>query len=277
VVSAPVARWSPRPLQVEVDLAHGGRWTSLRSPEREWLWSRPEPRRAIASPGAAFVDAGGLEECLPTVRGTPDHGWAWTMPWGGAPEDAHVSCGDLTLRRRLRDDAGAVVAGYRLDGPPGEPFVHAAHALLGLSAEAYVDAAPGRVLVTDDPRPLGVDVPWRGGMVEADWPDPWGLPLHRMGPDNGTAVGMVLPDRSTVRVVDGDDALVWDIETLLPHAVALWRNLGGFPPGASYRSTGVEPMVGSTFDSADRNRAAVVPPSGTATWTFRATAWRRSA
>ncbi|MEU4604491.1 hypothetical protein AB0F43_16040 [Kribbella sp. NPDC023972] len=35
----------------------------------------------------AFIDAGGLDECFPTVRGTPDHGGLWNQPWDG-PTDA---------------------------------------------------------------------------------------------------------------------------------------------------------------------------------------------
>jgi hypothetical protein len=54
------------------DPTHGGRWTSLRSAGREWLWHRPDPARRAVRPGDAFVDAGGLEECIPTVRGVPD-------------------------------------------------------------------------------------------------------------------------------------------------------------------------------------------------------------
>src|SRR5581483_10582739 len=50
------------------DLEHGGRWTSLRLGGREWLWQRADPARAGVAPGDAFVDAGGLEECVPTVR-----------------------------------------------------------------------------------------------------------------------------------------------------------------------------------------------------------------
>lgn len=46
---------------VTADPAHGGRWTSLRAAGREWLWRRDDPARSAVEPGAAFVDAGGLE------------------------------------------------------------------------------------------------------------------------------------------------------------------------------------------------------------------------
>jgi hypothetical protein len=66
---------------VAVDSVHGGRWTSLRAAGREWLWHRPDPARAGVRPGDPFVDAGGVEECIPTVRGRPDHGDVWSRPW----------------------------------------------------------------------------------------------------------------------------------------------------------------------------------------------------
>jgi hypothetical protein len=63
------------PARVRVDLRRGGRWTSLRVAGREWLWRRrDDPLRDRAAPGDPFADAGGIEECVPTVRGTPDHG-----------------------------------------------------------------------------------------------------------------------------------------------------------------------------------------------------------
>jgi hypothetical protein len=62
------------PALVSVDLDHGGRWTSLHVGGREWLWSRDEPLRAHVAPGDPFADAGGIEECVPTVRGRPDGG-----------------------------------------------------------------------------------------------------------------------------------------------------------------------------------------------------------
>jgi hypothetical protein len=35
--------WRPVPLSVRIDPVLGGRWTSLRSFEREWLWTNPDP------------------------------------------------------------------------------------------------------------------------------------------------------------------------------------------------------------------------------------------
>jgi len=289
VVSPALRGWQQQPLRVDVDLEHGGRWTSLRTADREWLWSRPDPRRDGVRPGDDFVDAGGVEECFPTVRGTPDHGWAWALPWDGVDHDAHVAVDGLRLRRRLDLDGGAVTARYDVDGPPGQPFVHAAHALLDLRVDACIDSPAQRVRVFDDPSPVGADVSWSGTAVETDWPDPWGVPLQEFGPDDGTAVGFAL-DCDEVSVVDGADALTWRIEGQwiegqrvegqrvdgsLPCAVAVWRNLGGFPADVGYRSIGIEPLVGRGFDRSEPGHAAAVPASGTVGWTVRCTAWRR--
>lgn len=127
------------PLAVRVDASHGGRWTSLRGGGREWLWHRDEPRRARVAPGDGFADAGGLEECVPTVRGSPDHGDAWSRAWTGAggPGLRHVVRGrDFELTRGIDVSSGAVVADYRLTAEPGFRFVWAGHALLDLSSRA---------------------------------------------------------------------------------------------------------------------------------------------
>lgn len=273
------------PLRVVCDPAHGGRWTSLRG-EREWLWRRAMAGRDAVAPGDAFVDAGGLEECVPTVRGIPDHGDAWSRPWRvTGPQTAAVDCPDFSLTRRLTDRSGVVVAEYRLRAEPGYRFVWAAHALLELSPRArlvapvgtptrlYPEAAP---LVADGRWPDGA--PWRC----EPWPEPAGLPLHRFGPDDGTAVGAILVGCTEVQIVDGTEVLVMRIESAgQPTAVALWRNLRGWPADCPYRSTGVEPMLGTVFDrreavdvttrggpgaGAHGGDVAVVPSSGEVSW-----------
>ncbi|MFC3894567.1 hypothetical protein ACFOWZ_24060 [Lentzea rhizosphaerae] len=92
------------PLHAEVDRDLGGRWTTLRTAHREWLWHRADPARSAVAPGDPFVDAGGLEECIPTVRGTPDHGDAWSRPWHetGGLSGLHAPPGDRLAERRRR-------------------------------------------------------------------------------------------------------------------------------------------------------------------------------
>ena len=191
------AGWVASSLELEVDLDHGGRWTSLRTGTREWLWTNPDPataaRRLVVRPGAAFVDAGGVEECFPTVRGVPDHGDAWSRPWSGSLAESAVSVpGVAQLRRAISLVGGSIVVEYEVDGLPGTKFVHAAHALLEVSPAAELvlpGATPMTVLDVDDP------------------PRAWPSGLDQLGPDDGTATCALIAPCAEALVVDGDHAL----------------------------------------------------------------------
>ncbi|MEU0950413.1 hypothetical protein ABZ379_48500 [Streptomyces canus] len=264
------------PLALTTDPAHGGRWTSLRDGDREWLWHRPDPARHGVVPGDAFVDAGGLEECVPTVRGTPDHGDAWSRPWSCDGDTERVDCDAFTLARTARSTADGVEVDYTLRADPDYHFVWAAHALLDLSEKAELRARAGVSTRIFPEASSLLGVPWPDGApwMEGDWPAPSGLRLDRFGPEDGTAVGAVLADRR-VCVHDGSDRLALAVEAEgQPVSVALWRNLGGFPAVAPYRSIGVEPMLGRTFDLAEAGPgdAACVPRSGEVRWRLTLTA-----
>jgi hypothetical protein len=253
--------------RIVTDPAHGGRWTSLIAGGREWLWHRDEPRRADVRPGDAFADAGGLEECVPTVRGTPDHGDAWTRPWRRHGDEESVDCPDFRLVRRIRTEPARTVVGYRLTARPGYRFLWAAHALLEVSEQARAVMAEGAAVRL---YPDG-GARWVPGV----WPHAGGAPLDRLGPDDGTALGAVV-DSAEVSVQDGADTLCMAVEAEgQPVSIALWRNLGGFPADAPYRSTGVEPMLGRVFglDAAGAGDTACVPASGEVRWrlTIKAT------
>ncbi|MFJ6894200.1 hypothetical protein [Streptomyces hokutonensis] len=269
------------PLDIVIDLAHGGRWTSLRAGDREWLWRRDAPEREKSVPGDAFVDAGGLEECIPTVRGTPDHGDAWSRPWTREGEADVVRCDRFTLARTVRGTTGGAEADYVLTADAGFRFVWAAHALLGLSDEARLHLREGaRTRLFPEAAPL-LDGVWPEGApwMEGNWPAPGGLGLDRFGPDDGTAVGAVV-DASHCCVHDRADRLSLALEADgQPMSIALWRNLGGFPAPDPYRSTGVEPMLGRVFDLAEAGPgdAARVPASGEVRWRLTLTTHCRCA
>jgi hypothetical protein len=262
----------PLPLEVQTDLALGGRWTSLRAGGREWLWQRPDPARVSVRPGQAFVDAGGLEECVPTVRGVPDHGCAWSRSWRPADGAEVVQSPDFTMARRIEAGGDSLRVSYVLLAEPGYRFLWAAHALLDVSERAMLRASEGtrtRLFPEADAR-----------YVEGPWPAPWlGVRLDRLGPDDGTAVGAILTGCHAATVVDGADALSFSLraDAGVPVSLALWRNLGGFPAAAPYRSIGVEPMLGAVFDldEAGPDDAAVVPASGEIHWEMTVTATRQ--
>lgn len=257
-------------LDIVTDATHGGRWTSLRSPGREWLWHRPAPDREKAGPGDAFVDAGGLEECIPTVRGRPDHGDAWARAWTREGAVERVRCDRFTLSRTIRGTAAGAEADYILTAEPGFRFVWAAHALLDLSPDATLGMPSGATTrLFPEAAPL-LDQDWPTGApwITGRWPTPHGLPLDRLGPDDGTAVGAVV-DTERCCVHDGHDRLALAVHADgQPLSIALWRNLGGFPQPHPYRTTGVEPMLGRVFDLAEAgpDDAARVPASGEVRW-----------
>lgn len=249
---------------VTVDRLDGGRWTSLRLAAREWLWRGPGLVTGPRTGHSAFTDAGGLDECLPTVRGTPDHGALWNQPW-----DTAVTFGDATLTRTFSSGADSVTADYHLQAPSGYRFIWAAHALLdcavgaslqapgGTACRLYPEAAPHLSTVWP------ADAPW----LDTTWPTP--LDLNTYGPSDGTAVGAILVDCPTVSVLDRGSLLHLELSCPgQPVSTALWRNQAGFPDGAPYRSLGVEPMLGRVFDLAEAGPgdAAVVPASGELTW-----------
>jgi hypothetical protein len=266
--------------RAETDPAHGGRWTSLHLRGRQWLWTRQDQRRFCVRPGDAFVDAGGLEECIPTVRGTPDHGAAWSRPWNRDGNNESVDCGEFRLRRTLRCAGDTVTATYELTAPPGYRFLWAAHALLDVSPAATLELPDGAPVRLYPEAAVHLQTPWPDGApyVVGNWPDPYGLPLSRLGPDDGTAIGATVPDCRRVDVVDGADQLTMTlhVDAATPTSISLWRNLRGFPTGHPYRSIGVEPMLGSVFDLNDAvpRDAAVVPESGTLQWQLHVTARR---
>jgi hypothetical protein len=140
--------------EVVVDLDDGGRWTSLVLGGREWLWSGPGLISGPRSDLTTYVDAGGLDECFPTVRGLPDHGALWNQPWGSLDEDEDwdaVQHDEAVLLRRFNggdppaemDETGAIWVDYRLIAPPGHRFIWAAHALLDCAIGAKLDIPHG--------------------------------------------------------------------------------------------------------------------------------------
>jgi hypothetical protein len=246
---------------VRIDTADGGRWTSLWLANREWLWGGPGLLDGPRTGHTAFTDAGGLDECFPTVRGTPDHGGLWNQPWSDS-----VAYDNTKLTRTFTTGRDTVTVDYHLSAPAGYRFVWAAHALLDCAVGATISAEPSECRLYPEAAPLLDTWPTAAPWVATTWP---ALGLDAYGPSDGTAVGAVLVDcpRATVRDRDTELTMILSCPGQ-PVSTALWRNLAGFPDGTPYRSLGVEPMLGRVFDLAEAGPgdAAVVPASGELAW-----------
>ena len=253
---------------VTVDPAHGGRITSLRDPSgHEWLWQHPagatQERRLQVRPGAGFVDAGGIEECCPTVSGRPDHGDVWSRRWSGTADDLTVRADGFTLQRRIIRADAALALEYALTAAPGFRFVWALHALLRPDPGARVETDADDTLTWDGD----------GALARGRWPyEAGGRDVSRLGPDDGSAQFVLLPgvDRALVR--QGGRGLVVEVDAPgQPVGLGLWRNLGGYAwdSGPGYRSFGVEPMLGDHPDLSRATACGCVPASGTVHWRVR--------
>jgi hypothetical protein len=249
---------------VTVDATDGGRWTSLQLAGREWLWAGPGLMTGPRTGLATFIDAGGLDECFPTVRGTPDHGGLWNQPWDGSVEhDGAI------LTRAFTSGTDTVTVDYHLEAVPGYRFVWAAHALLDCVAGAVISAPRGTEcrLYPEAAALLPWSWPGDAPWVTSGWPTPLDLTVY--GDSDGSAVGAVLVDCPTASVRDRGAELTMTLSCPgQPVSTAVWRNQGGFPADAPYRSLGVEPMLGRVFDlgEAGPGDAAVVPASGELAW-----------
>jgi hypothetical protein len=249
-------------MSVQVDAEHGGRWSSLRGRNgREWLWRRDAPQRDLVGPGDTFVDAGGMEECLPTIAGVPDHGDVWSRAWTPDGDGLSVEVGGRRLHRTTTVDGAGIRSAYHLTAEPGWWFIWAAHTLIDVSARARVLAPAGR--------PIWVNS--NGGTANRHWPMHGETDLSELGDDDGTALMIIIPELPEISVVDGSDRLTFRLQvTGQPFAIAIWRNLRGWPAGGPYRSIGIEPMLGysPTLALAREGEAAVVPADGRVEWSL---------
>ncbi len=102
------------------ELGRGGRIASLVSSSgQEWLWHRARAsERDGLGPSPNFVDIGGVDECIRTISGTPDHGAMWTKVGEGSDEDAVASTDEFVLHRRIIS-ADAPVLNSHLVAEPG--------------------------------------------------------------------------------------------------------------------------------------------------------------
>jgi len=248
--------------------ALGGRCSSLRSARgREWFANRAQlgAARALVRPGDPFIDAGGFEECFPTIAGAFDHGEVWSQPWLVQDGVLTVAGAGYRLEREIAARGGAVVFFYRLEAAAGFRFIWAGHTSVALSNEAVLRAPLGaRVRLWPDHWRLHPNLEQR----EGPWPAPLGVPLDKLAED-GSAVFAMLLDVPELSVNDGGDRLTFRLEAAgQPIGIAIWRNLGRWPEHDPYRSIAIEPAIGHHFDRdlAGAGEVGVVPASGSVEW-----------
>ncbi|WP_058233815.1 hypothetical protein [Devriesea agamarum] len=259
-------------LELDTDLAHGGRWTSLRTSHREWLWHRPDQyvqhQRHRQKPGEPFIDAGGGEECFPCLRLPYDHGDVCGRSWDGDAYDATVTSGTLTLRRLIQRDGPDLIVEYTASATEPSHFTHHAHLLLDLSpATQLIPGHYQHIHFWDDPSDAGIDA--LGGMDQF---------VRALGNGPSSAVCYSLLGCSRAEIHDGADVLAIEIRTDLPCAMIMWRNLGAWPADAPYRSLGIEPSIGHDVDVPGHagfdGGNVLVQPEAPVHWSVRLSSWR---
>ncbi|GAB3623528.1 hypothetical protein GCM10027418_16110 [Mariniluteicoccus endophyticus] len=209
------------PLIWHTDLDHGGRWWSLTTDTREWLWTNPDGAVALeraerVEPGVPFIDAGGGEECFPGLLGAADHGDAWNRVWLGTRQSAYVDTAHGRLTRRVEQSEPTLQLAYALapDESPRDvpgPLAHGTHAVhlqLALTGDARLVAPAGATVAV-------LDHPAVGDVAEASWPGLDGRDLSVLGaPDGDPGPTLAIlrglasgREPAEVYVVDGDHML----------------------------------------------------------------------
>ncbi|MGC5173081.1 hypothetical protein ACLQ2Q_20775 [Microbacterium sp. DT81.1] len=250
---------------MQIDIRNGARLTSLTDASGfEWLWSRPDARRQ--NPGEAFVDAGGAEECFPTIAGDPDHGAVWRREWEleGAT-GLRCRLPDATITRHISREGDTHTLHYEVTAEPGYRFVWALHALVVAPTELRL-LVPGGWPTVHWPR--GFQNPER----RQDWPLVHGTDISDVSVNDGTAAFFLLPGLDQIELHYAGHCLGLRLVVAgQPHGFGFWRNLEGYSwdGGPAYRSIGIEPMLGANPDIAAAQRArsaAEVPASGRLEW-----------
>ncbi|MCC6313582.1 MAG: hypothetical protein IT337_06180 [Thermomicrobiales bacterium] len=166
--------------------------------------------------------------------------------------------------RSFRSDRGGLAACYRLEAAPGFRFVWAAHMLLDVSETGRLVVEPGTTSrVWPDHWRSAEPVP----VVEGPWPSPLGAPLDGLTSD-ASALFFMLLGPGPVTVADGAQLTLRLRAEGQPAAIAIWRNLGGWPEASPYRSIGVEPAIGHHYDRdlAAAGDVGIVTETGVAEW-----------
>jgi hypothetical protein len=264
----------------------GGRITSLRSGDVEWLAAPVRRYCAVAVEGRDWggCDASGWDECFPNVGRGPvpwdaDHGDVWRRPTRWEVGSTGTSALGVTevrapgrayrFAREVTVTPSSVLVDYevRNDGEGSLHWAWAQHAMLAADDRTSL-VLPQEVRVrVESTFGHGEDGPDLGRVLRTGR---LGTRLELAGV-TGRAVKMwlVAPLPPWVAVVRGASWLAWDLTaSSVPH-VGLWLNRGGWDAeGRQLDHIAVEPAFGCDDDPARATAAGLAPvtPGDTAGW-----------
>jgi hypothetical protein len=279
LVIPPAADLRAGPVRLRALESPGGRITSLRFGDVEWLAPpvRPHHATAVETRDWGSCDASGWDECFPNVGRGPvpwdaDHGDVWRHPtrWevepGGATArgvtDVRAPCRNYRFVREVTVTPTGVRVAYQVRnrGATALPWAWAQHAMLAADDRTSL-VLPEEVAVDVEgvfgPGPAGAAV---GRVLRTGLLGPR-LDLCEM---TGRAVKLWLRDPlpAWVAVVRDGAWLAWDLAASSVPSVGLWLNRGGWDAaGRRLDHVGVEPAFGRSDDPlrATAGRAPVAP------------------
>lgn len=265
---------------------------------REWLLPSQLPggiyRQAAYGSDFSQFDTSGLDECFPTVSGSPhldasvqwpDHGELWSRPWAvEAQADALLArieghAWPYTFTRRLSLQGESLCLDYTLENHAERPFHHlwSIHPLLNVAPgmrlllppslrEAFVNGASHPKLGTfGEKRPWPELVPgWDASIVQ---PAACGRAVKLYFPHVPEgAYGILDPGTGEALTFS------WNRRDM-PH-LGLWLCYGGWPGDAypGHLTVALEPCNGMPdrlLEAAERKACAVLGPGERASWSLR--------
>lgn len=293
--------------------ALGGRLTAMELGGRQWLWQSDVIPLAPASDGASYLetgDAGGFDECFPTVAPCrvpgwvrtfggielPDHGELWSrtpeLVVRTAPEgqQAIVAWRGIRLPYRFERAVrvapdGSVRTDYRLTNDGGErlPFLWAAHPMFPLTEATRLVLPDGDRLRVHARHQIELgearsEHRWpyvRGSGKAHDFAEPWTVAKRY------ACKLFVDLTEGHVTLREGEHELVASFETAdVPH-VGIWINKRGWTPfrrEEPYLNLGLFPGIGApdalSEALGDWKSAAWVEPGADRRWSVT---WRARA
>ena len=282
-------------LRIGVASAFGARVVELRNLRTGRDWMAPGNRGCDAAEGAVYggAQAGGWDECFPTVsandevdpawnRRLRDHGDLWGRPWqvhrDGNRIEATFSGGNFSFSRTITLVGSAVDVAYSVEnrGDRALPYLWSQHGVLAVGPRdrlhiAGLDAPLSVTFCEHQGLPLKVG--------QATWPHAPGVlgDLRTLRTSEARlAVKMygAVSGRFEAAVGRPDDYLCFEWSQRDAPFVGLWLNFGGWPSEAPVYHIAIEPTSAPADHLAGAralSRERLLEPGALHAWTVRLT------